>query len=108
MGVIRRLRIGLLVGQSQRKIARVTQQANGKWNNERRLLRLARRGRAGLLHVQGILLAVSIVLIAHNQFRRTRLGVPVTELPQVDTTGVFHRNHKILAGNRLPVMTIKV
>ncbi len=47
-------------------------------------------------------------MITHGQFRRSSLGIPATEVGQINTGGIFHSRDKIVAGNGLPIVAVKV
>ncbi len=70
------------------------------------LVRLTRRGRHVLpqmKHGAGLPL-----LQPRLDPRRSRLAVPQTELGKVDPSGIFHRRHEILAGDRLSVVPLEI
>ena len=83
-------------------------QPDGHRNQEIFLLRQPCRRRTGLGERQRIAAGGSVVTATRRQFWRSGLAIPGHETRKVKTGSCRHRRDKILAGHRLPVVTLEV
>ena len=75
---------------------------------KRLFLVLPRRCRAALGDFQSIGFVFGRIFTFDVQHRRTGLGVPASELGQIDSIGIFYSFDKVFRRHRLAVVTLEI
>ena len=99
---------GITIGVNRHRLTFAIKQTNSDRNMKRFFVLLTRCWWTTLANGEGILSFCFIIIIAHLEYRCSSLSIPTLKLGEVNGVGIFHSGDKVLSGDGLTIMALKI